>query len=255
MNKVLSSLLWLVLFSTSCGISKKNGYPKKTTSASKQIIEQTFNQQIEAEWFNTRAKINLESGTNKIGGTGWVTLKKDSALLISARKFGFEIAKIKITPDSVILLNRLQSEYYSESLNNGAASIGLPPDFKSIQQLILGNLPLEIKERPEWSFMENTLRIVKENEHQVIFSTLNTVEYTVSEMGFIDKKSGTLVQQSFTNYQTFLNARLFALDRNVTLKVNSGPEIKISLSFQQPIWNQPSELALAIPKSYNRAEF
>lgn len=255
MNKILGILLWLVFFASSCGISKKTGYSKRTTNASNQIIERIFNQQIEADWLTTRAKINLESGTNRIGGTGWVTLKRDSALMISARKFGFEIAKIKITPDSVILVNRLQSEYYSESLYNGAASIGLPPNFKAIQELILGNLPSEIKDRPQLSLSQDTLRLVKEDDHQVIFSTLNASKFIINEMGFIDKKTGTLVQQSFNNYQPFLDARTFALDRNLTLRANNGDEIKISMSFQQPVWNQPSDLALAIPKSYNRAAF
>lgn len=255
MNKILGLLFWLILFSTSCGISKKGTYPKKTTNAAKQIIERTFNQQIAADWLTTRAKINLESESNRIGGAGWVTLKRDSALMISARKFGFEIAKIKITPDSVILVNRLQSEYYSESLNTGAAALGLPPNFKVIQELILGNLPSEFKERPELVLSRDTLRLVKENDNQVIFSTLNALKFTISEIGFIDKKTGTLVQQSFTNYQSFLDSRNFALDRKLTLKVNNGSEIKISMSFQQPVWNKPGDLALAIPKSYSRAEF
>lgn len=255
MNKIPSLLIGLVLFSTSCGITKKSSDNKKTNNATKHIIEQTFNQQIEADWLTTRAKINLESANNRIGGTGWVTLKRDSALMISARKFGFEIAKIKITPDSIVYVNRLQSEYYAESLNTGAASIGLPPNFKVIQQLILGNLPSEIKERPALSWSRDTLRLVKENNEQVIFSSLNAVEFTISEMGFIDKRTGTLVQQSFTNYQPFQDSKFFALDRNLILKVNTGSEIKISMSFQQPVWNKPSDLALTIPKSYNRAEF
>lgn len=255
MNKILGILVGLVLFSTSCGISKKTGYTKKYIKASKQVIEQTFNQQVEADWLNTRAKINLEAGTNRLGGAGWVTLKRDSALMISARKFGFEIAKIKITPDSVIYLNRIQSEYYSESLIKGAASIGLPANFNAIQELILGNLPSEIKEDAKLSLSRDTLRLVKETDRQIIFSTLNATEFTVTEMGFVDKQTGILVQQTLSNYQTYQDSRLFALDRNLTLKTTDDSEIKISMSFQQPVWNNPSDLALTIPKSYNRAEF
>ncbi|MEY2949445.1 MAG: DUF4292 domain-containing protein [Saprospiraceae bacterium] len=255
MNKILGILVWLVFFSTSCGISKKTRDTKRSINASKQIIEQTFNQQVEAEWLTTRAKINLESGTNRLGGAGWVTLKRDSALMISARKFGFEIAKIKITPDSVIFLNRLQSEYYSESFIKGAASIGLPPNFNAIQELILGNLPSEVKENSKLSLSQDTLRLVKETDKQIIFSTLNATAFTISEMGFVDKKSGILVQQTLSNYQPFQDSILFALDRNLTLKTTGDSEIKISMSFQQPVWNNPSDLALTIPKSYNRAEF
>ena len=56
-------------------------------------------------WFSCRAKISYESAYEKIQFTSYIRIKKDSVIWFNVKKWGIEIARGLILPDSVCLLD------------------------------------------------------------------------------------------------------------------------------------------------------
>lgn len=65
-------------------------------------------------------------------------MHKDSVIWLSVTKF-IEVARIKLTPDSVYFLNQLQNEYYVGDYSFLQKNFGLEMDFGILQALFTGN--------------------------------------------------------------------------------------------------------------------
>ncbi len=92
------------------------------------------------EWLSTRfsGTVKWENKSHAIAGS--MKMRKDSAIYISLAPFlGIEVARAIITPDSVKLINRLESTYYVGNLSFLSKMFNAEIDFFMLQALLLGN--------------------------------------------------------------------------------------------------------------------
>ena len=115
----------------------------------------TFNAKIRAEYQDNRGK--------QPDVTAIVRIVKDSAIWISlsASLLNIEIYRALITPDSVILLDKRNKEVQYRSLDYLQEVTQIPFDFKTLQELLIGN-PV---------FMDSNIVYYKRNDNQVLIST------------------------------------------------------------------------------------
>lgn len=92
------------------------------------------------EWFSSRfsGSVVWDSKTHPLGGS--MRIRRDSAIYISvAPILGIEIARAIITPDSVKLVNRLESTYYLGDLRILSTMFNADVDFYMLQAMLAGN--------------------------------------------------------------------------------------------------------------------
>ena len=71
-----------------------------------------------------------------------IRMKKDEVIWISATgMLGMEAGRVMITPDSIALINRLESAFIKESYDAGSRWLGDQLSFNELQQLLIGNAP------------------------------------------------------------------------------------------------------------------
>jgi len=91
------------------------------------------------------ADFDFNGKKNSFGGT--LRIKKDSLIWISiSPAFGIEAARILITPDSVKMMNRLETTYFEGDIKNLNKMFKTNIDFDMLQSLLVGN---------DFSFYEN----------------------------------------------------------------------------------------------------
>ena len=126
--KVLSkiALLVLLLAATSCASRKKTVAP---------IPPQSF------EWLTANMDIQAEgNGMNFDDLSGQMRMRKDSLVWLSVTaSMGIEVARAKVSTDSVWIVNRLEKTYLAEPLDTLSAQLGMPLSLPLIQTLILDN--------------------------------------------------------------------------------------------------------------------
>lgn len=126
--KVLSKIAFLVLLlaATSCASRKKTIAP---------IPPQSF------EWLTANMDIQAEgNGMNFDDLSGQMRMRKDSLVWLSVTaSMGIEVARAKVSTDSVWIVNRLEKTYLAEPLDSLATQLGMPLSLSLIQTLLLDN--------------------------------------------------------------------------------------------------------------------
>jgi hypothetical protein len=103
-------------------------------------LTEVHSKQAEFTWLSTRfsGSVLWDGKTTPIAGT--MRIQKDEAIYISvAPILGIEVARAIITPDSVKLLNRLESTYYVGDLRVLSRMFNADIDFYMLQALLTGN--------------------------------------------------------------------------------------------------------------------
>ena len=126
--KVLTKIAFLVLLlaATSCASRKKTVAP---------VQPQTF------EWLTANMNIQAEgNGMNFDDLSGQMRMRKDSLVWLSVTaSMGIEVARAKVSTDSVWIVNRLEKTYLAEPLDSLATQLGMPLSLSLIQTLLLDN--------------------------------------------------------------------------------------------------------------------
>ena len=107
-----------------------------------EAMQQFRNRRIEFKTFSAKIKVEIEDSKGKQPDiTAVVRIIKDSTIWISlsATFLNIEVYRVRITKDSVILLNKQNKEVQFRSLDFLQDVTEIPFDFKTVQDLLVGN--------------------------------------------------------------------------------------------------------------------
>jgi hypothetical protein len=122
--------------------------------------------------------VKFLNDANDIEGNAEVRMKKDEYIWIAVKKFGFEIARVLIRPDSFFLLDRFNRNYTAESLNYLTKNYGLPFGFMELQDLMAGNNLVSAQQVKNRSFSDNNFLIETSGSNFNVSYILNNSFYT-----------------------------------------------------------------------------
>ena len=100
-------------------------------------LDNTKQKQLSYNWISYRANASL-SAIDLKNLNLFVVNRKDSIIYMTASKLGIEGGRLVLTPDSVKILNHLQSNYYVGDYSIVEQLIGLKTDFYMVQSLLIG---------------------------------------------------------------------------------------------------------------------
>lgn len=200
------------------------------------------------------AKIKVEY-TDKDGKgpdlTVFARIVKDSAiwLSINATIFSYEAFRVLVTPDSVKVLNKKEKEYQLRSVSYLQELIQLPFDFKTLQDLIIGN-PV---------YLDSNIISFKKNENNVLLLssgklfknllTLSDGSYQLqhSKLDDVNAARNRTCDLTYSNYEK-KNGIDFATQRKISVAEKS--RLDVDMDFKQYDFNESFSLPFAIPKNY-----
>lgn len=96
---------------------------------------------IQYQTFSAKAKLDLITPKESQKGIAtYIRMKKDSAIWISIRPvLGIELVRVFITPDTVKMINFFKKTITIASSDSMQEILNIPYNFKSLQELIMGN--------------------------------------------------------------------------------------------------------------------
>lgn len=94
--------------------------------------------------FTASFKISLNA-PQRISFSGRAYVQRNKSIYLSLRKFGMEVARLYVTNDSIIAVDRFNKRYVAESLSDALARC--PVTIGNIQKLLTGQ-PFAIGDRP-----------------------------------------------------------------------------------------------------------
>lgn len=260
----------LVLFS-SCKTSKKivESVPvpvKVKGDDAAAVFDSVSARAFRSEWLTAKAQVDY---TDKRGETNSfdvnMRLRKDSLLWISITPLlGIEAARVLITPDSIVILDRVHKEVAIRKYDYLEEMLHAPVSFAMIQAVIAGNyFPYRTNEK---------IRSLYEEEPYFILSTLNKRQ---ARRAMEEKDPNTPVVQDFWidgNYRIakakitddkldrWVEARYTAFDsvstglfpQQVIVTVSGSTPVIMKITYDKITPDEPVAMPFTVPEKYER---
>jgi hypothetical protein len=197
--------------------------------------------------FKAKANLNINGNENTVNMN--VRIRKDQKIWISITAIaGIEVARVLITPDSILLRNNFQSTYLAKPFSFIQSFSNKQINFKMLQSIFTGNTIAEFMVEPSTLDLVNGAWALSGTRESLGFSILYNTLYKTSETNLNDVKSGQAMKVTYGTYQK-LNASLFPS----TLKINSvsGPRrINVALEFSKVESNVTLDFPFSVPKRF-----
>ncbi len=234
--------------------------PEDRHADSLKVISQTVNRlsrnRVDFQTFSARVKVHYEGGDGKsYEFNAFIHMKKDSMIWVSINAaLGIEAFRLLITPDSVKILDKLKKVARLRSVSFLQEEIHLPVDFKTLQDMLVGN--------PIYLDTTNILFYRKENNSAGGISMLSVGELfknylTLNEdntlrhckLDDVDPFRARTCDLTYGDYEQKESVR-FSTYRKIS--VAEKTKVDIELGYKQFKFNEVLSFSFNIPKNYRR---
>ena len=229
-----------------------------------QIFDSVKSKEFQFKYLSTKAEVSY---TDKSGETNSfdvnLRIRRDSAVWISITPLlGIELARVLITRDSVIVLDRLHKNYIKRDFRYFEDLWKTNVNFDMLQAVIVGNyFQYQGKEK---------LRSIYDEEPYLILSTLNKRQarraaeekdpnksmvqdfwidgnYRIAKSRITDQKQDRFVEASYKNF-TDVNGSLFP--NNIVVTIASTTPTIISVEYTKAVNEDTLQMPFSIPEKY-----
>lgn len=224
--------IWSVFLLSACNRSVSgSAAPKKLNKVS--VANLDFRN------LSAKGRMQFENDGDKITTGITIRLQKDSIIWISVVPgLGIEAARIRLTPDSVALINRLERTYFADQVQGLKTRFNVDLTFEMVQALLVGNyIPGE----------SNNEKLLDEDPWQhtrqmvgaaVLDQYISTDTYKLQKLQISDPRSPNTIT---VNYSDFENIGAIPVANSALIVANTVKED-----------NKPRKMVAAI--NFNRVE-
>ena len=228
--------------------------PSTTDSlkAGKDLINTLFQKRIDFNTFSAKIKVEYEDAKGKQPDVNaFVRMKKDSIIWISinATFLSIEAFRIRITKDHVTILNKLQKQVEEHPFSFIEEIAKIPLDFKTLQDLIIGN-PIYLGDKVvAYKLTENHILLSTVGKYFKNLLTLSANNNLIerSKLDDIDVSLNRTGDLSYGNYENKVGF-YFSTSREIT--VAEKTKVDINLNFKQYDFNTDLTYPFSVPKNY-----
>lgn len=229
---------------------------KKDSSFNKipvlEVLEVLNKSRINFKTFSSKAKVEYEDKNGKQPDfNAFIRLKKDSVLWISVSStfLGIEAFRLYITPDTLIILNKLDKSVQYEPFSYIESFAHIPMDFSLLQNILIGN-PVYVGDSiVSYRQTENHILIGTAGDYFKNLITLATgtnhlERIKLDDVDLSQNRTATLLYGNYEKNDGFD----FATSREINVSEKS--KVDISIDFKQYEFNKDLSFPFAIPRNY-----
>lgn len=226
----------------------------KEPNAQKQLLIASLTPLLQNEilykTFSGKAKMHYSSNSQKQEFVAHIRISKDSVIWINVTAAAgmVSVARVYITPDSLLLLNHLQKEVYKMAIADASKLLPIPVNFGLVQNLFIGNMLQKGGMPKDATDFGGTWTIDVEDAEMLQQIGFNKTDSTIRSLQMRSKDDAV---QGMIQYGTYENTdgRKFATERALNIS-NKGEPHYLDMSFNKVEFDQPIEVPFNIPKNY-----
>ncbi|MFK7799486.1 MAG: DUF4292 domain-containing protein [Aureispira sp.] len=250
MNKFFIGLFcccsWFIMACKTPTVATDSTRPTKKTA--KFLLRQLDKQQLQYQWFGCRAKIKVDSEKQDVVFSAALRMQKDSLIWIRIKKMSVEGVRIKITPQSIEILNRQESQYIKRPFSFIKEEYGLDISFVQLQEALLGN-PILYQDRTLLSSVAENRLLLKTppNQKEVLKLFLRAKDFLLDELrGSIEGSSLTI---NYMDYEP-IEEQQIATKKIIHIESRDVGVVDINLKFSGIVLDEVQKVGFTIPASY-----
>jgi hypothetical protein len=188
-------------------------------------------------------------GLDFSGNMYWV---RDSMIWVSLKKFGFEGMRVLITPNSVVVLNRLDKTAMVKDAAWLESRYGIADGFTMLQAMLL-NQPRYLPKAEKTSTIKDSMHLLTQREGYRALDYLFTEgDFRLQKVELKELRQQINVSCAFKGWAE-PGAKAFASRlREWDFYSPTDGAASLSLRFEDVEFNQPREVKFEIPAHYQR---
>ncbi|MEZ5013006.1 MAG: DUF4292 domain-containing protein [Chitinophagales bacterium] len=202
------------------------------------------------ETFKGKAKLAITIDGSTQNASAVIDMRKDSLIGISIRVLGVEGARVQITPDSVLILDRLHQEYLPRAYSFIEEQFSLRISFSDLQNLIAGNAIF---------YDDAVISTGESDENYILYARSAVYKNTVSlspgfdilRMFIEDLEQQRTLTLTYDNFDK-INEQQFAFLRSVQIKAKG--ELAADIEFNNVTINEPFDFSFNVNPKYIRVD-
>jgi hypothetical protein len=194
-----------------------------------------------------RAKLDIAGSSNDV--TLNIRIKEDHKIWISVTAIaGIEVARVLITPDSIMVINRMESLYVKKPFSYVNTFAGKEINYKTIESLIIGNaIPELISESAEVTTSPDNI-VLTGNLQDLVYKLIIGPGMKATQTILNDQNAG---QSLLVNNNAFIQAggRVLPSQIDITSLIKDK-KIEVNLHYIKSQFDQPLDYPFSIPPRY-----
>lgn len=244
MNKTVLGII--LLFSFSACVSNKSLLNTSSSSA-KEILMKSQEKAAQLDWFTAQLKGKAQFNGNQYLINAQLRMRKDSVIWISVSAIlGLEAVRVHLTPDSLKLINRLNSSYFIGEISALSNQYHIPLSFQEIQNALLGGHSFTAKH--QFNRKPSQGNYILHTEKDSLSYVFQLSENYLPQEIISRKSDSTYVRLAYPN---FMQVDSQWLPQNIELEaIANKKNLNASFTYSKMLINRPKKIKFSIPSSY-----
>lgn len=242
---LLAVVISLSLFSCKSGKLQRKGVElgrSDSTEVSAFRVDETEFKQLR---FKSDVDVVSSQFTRKVPLT--LQLQKD-AVIWGSVSIGLELGRLKITPDSIQIMDRFNRRAYVGTWEELRRSTGLEVDFSLLQAVLTGGMPFPVEESDEIAVEEKNWKVVQERDGKRFTSKIDPTEHKPFEI--LGEDPGTQTSIAL-NYQRFVREKEQLLPSLISLVFSGKTKANLEITHTRiEVMEEGLNFSFQIPSSY-----
>jgi len=224
----------MLLIAPGCKEKGRKNKGNKTSLITKQFMAN----QIDFDWFYTRANIRYKDDKMNQSFTSTIKIRKDSLIWLNVKKFGLEGGRALITPDSVFVINRIEKAIYKRDFSY-LEQFNLEADFQTLQQLLIGNAVSVNEEALTTEKTDESIILSAKDDATESQYFLNPEAFLLKKMFIKDIANSREMGFTYDKYESLGASAPFSRERQITTSSQETGEMVVNILFSKTVFNKP----------------
>ncbi len=247
--------VWTAGLLAGCAVKKpaveKEVAAKVLTGAGRsEVLASILQHQVYYRTFSGRAKANVSVNQEQYDATVHLRIIRDEAIWVSVTALmGIEVARMKITPDSVLLMNRLQRSFLRKPFTYLVQYMGESTRFRDLQDLVTGNTPSWLLDQSSESVLTqkgNRYSLVVRDGRAAVEAAIN--EAFRMDMLLLHQQDHRYFRAGYADYESVAGQHF---PRTIDVSVKSDNlDMAIVLRYERIRYDEAVEMPFVVPDSY-----
>lgn len=206
--------------------------------------------QTDFQTISIKAKTDLTIDKNNYDVTMNIRIKKDEMIWISVTAIaGLEVARVVITPDSMKILNRLESTYTQKPFSFIHQFTNDQINFRTLQSILIGNTITEFVTNKSEVFLRGNQTLLSGVLKSLTANILFNEHHKVVQTNLVDSEAS---QNLDVNYADFTEISGRKIPHSILIKSQADKKnIQINLQFTRVSLDESLDFPFNVPKRFS----
>lgn len=243
------------------GCKSKSVKTARFTKDGIERVESTLARQFQYETFVGKADLMILADGKRITSKAEVRMIKDKFIQISIQPLlGIEVARLTVSPDTLLLIDRMGKRYVCEELASLQHILPKEINFSALQSLLTNQIfdvntpavqPKDVALLFEQKKEGDLLVINSKNGRRVDYDFMLNPESYLIQTNVLTKSGVNLLDCKYEDFRQVNDGKVFPFQTSLSFKLK-GKAVNAAMNYSSVNVNKRTDISISVPNKYKK---